>query len=133
MIFNIPLPKEKAEGEVSWHCGKKGEYSVKSGYQLALKIKSPEPSNSSGNNSKHWNALWSLKIPKKIKIFMWRAIKNLLPSVENLWKMRILQEPICQRCNRSVETISHALLECKAANKIWIQAPFTAPTSNVQL
>lgn len=61
---------------------------------------------------------------KKIKIFLWRATKNLLPTGENLWKRKCLQDPICQRCCRTVETINHALLECKATKKIWMHAPF---------
>lgn len=95
VILNIPLPREKAKDQVMWHYDKRGEYFVKSGYQLALKLRYPEASSSSGNNPRHWNTLWSLEIPEKIKIFMWRASKNLLPSAENLWKMKVLLEPIC--------------------------------------
>lgn len=71
---------------------------MKSGYQLALKIKPPNATSCSENNSKQWNALWSLDLPEKIKIFMWRVTKTLLPSDENLWKRNILQEPTYQRC-----------------------------------
>lgn len=117
-ILKIPLPNQQSEDEVLWHFDKRGEYSVKSGYQLALRIKFPNEASCSINSSKQWNALWTLEIPEKIKIFMWMAAKNLLPSAENLWKRKIVQEPICQRCKRSVESICHALLECKAAKKI---------------
>lgn len=133
VILNIPLPREKAKDQVMWHYDKGGEYSIKSGYQLALKLRYPEASSRSGNNPRHWNTLWSLEIPEKIKIFMWRASKNLLPSAENLWKMKVLLEPICQRCNRSVETIYHALLDCKAAKKVWLQGPFIVPLPNTQM
>ena len=30
--------------------------------------------------------------------------------------------PLCQICRRSVETISHALIDYKAAHKIWKQS-----------
>ncbi|KAH9723367.1 rnase h domain-containing protein [Citrus sinensis] len=56
---------------------------------------------------------------------MWRALKNILPTAENLWKRKSLQEPICQRCKHKVESVSHALIECKAARKIWDLAPLT--------
>lgn len=127
VILNISLLREKAKDEVMWHYDKRGEYSVKSGYQLALKLKYPEASSNSGNNPRHWNTLWSLEIPEKVKIFMWRAIKNLLPSAKNLWKRKVLQESICQRCNRNVESINHALLDCKVAKKIWIQGRRQSP------
>lgn len=41
-IMRIPLPSEPKEDELLWHYDKKGNYSVKSGYQLALKIKFPD-------------------------------------------------------------------------------------------
>ncbi|XP_024041999.1 uncharacterized protein LOC112099126 [Citrus clementina] len=53
-----------------------------------------------------------------MKIFMWRAAKNLLPTAENLWKMKVIPNPTCQRCNQGVETGFHAQVECKAARKI---------------
>lgn len=67
----------------------------------------------------------SLDLLEKIKIFIWRAALNILPTAENLWKRKIIKESICQRCRRGVETISHALLECKASKKIWSHAPIT--------
>lgn len=56
----------------------------------------------------------------------------MLPSAQNLWKRKVLLEPICQRCNSSVETIYHALLDCKTAKKVWMQGPFTIPLPNTQ-
>lgn len=41
VILKIPLPKDQVEDEPIWHFDKMGEYSVRSGYQLALKIKFP--------------------------------------------------------------------------------------------
>lgn len=125
VILKIPLPNGQAGNEILWHFDKRGEFSVKSGYQLALKLKFPEASSNSTSSSNQWKILWALDLPEKIKIFMWRALKDLLPSAENLWKRKVLQEPICQRCRREVETISHALLTCKAAKKVWLLAPFT--------
>lgn len=46
VILKIPLPKDQADDEPMWHFGKRGECSVKSGYQLAFKIKFPEASSS---------------------------------------------------------------------------------------
>lgn len=56
---------------------------------------------------------------EKIKIFIWQAAKNLLPTAENLWKRKILAHPICQICGSSSENTLHALVGCKSARKIW--------------
>lgn len=123
IIQKIPLPSQYSKDEVMWHFDKKGEYSTKSGYQLALKINCPKAPSSSNNSSKNWNALWALDLPEKVKIFMWKAALNIMPIAENLWKRKIIKEPICQRCRKGVETISHALFECKVSKKIWSHAP----------
>lgn len=51
---------------------------------IALKLKFPNVPSSSASNSKQWNVLWTLELSEKIKIFMWRAAKNILPTAENL-------------------------------------------------
>ncbi|KAH9685373.1 reverse transcriptase domain-containing protein [Citrus sinensis] len=122
-ILKILLPSGKEEDEVLWHFDKKGEYSVKSGYQLVLNQNFPNEPESSNSSSRLWKIPWMLDLPEKVKIFMWRALKNILPTAENLWKRKSLQEPICQMCKLQVETVSHVLVECKAARKIWDLAP----------
>ncbi|XP_024038343.1 uncharacterized protein LOC112097373 [Citrus clementina] len=118
-IVRILLPRRPMKDEVIWHYDKKGQYSVKSGYQIALNLKFPAKPTSSATTENQWNAIWLLTLPEKIRIFAWRAAKNLLPSAENLWKRKVLQEPLCQFCNKKLETIFHALVGCKVVQKIW--------------
>ncbi|KAH9751892.1 putative reverse transcriptase/RNA-dependent DNA polymerase [Citrus sinensis] len=123
-ILRIPLPRRPRMDEVIWHFDKKGQYSVKSGYQLALKIKNPDKPSCSSKGLHHWNLLWTLQLPEKIKIFMWRASHNLLRTADNLWRREILLEPTCQICKQGKEITAHTLLLCKAAKKVWRYAPF---------
>lgn len=95
VILKIPTPRETSPDEVMWHFDKWGEYSVKSGYQLAVRDRYVEATSSTTSSSNQWNLIWMLELLEKMKIFMWRATKNLLPSAENLWKRKILQELIC--------------------------------------
>lgn len=53
IIQKILLLSQYSKDEVMWHFDKKGEYSTKSGYQLALKINCPEAPSSSNNSSKN--------------------------------------------------------------------------------
>ncbi|KAH9698869.1 putative reverse transcriptase/RNA-dependent DNA polymerase [Citrus sinensis] len=118
-ILSIPLPRREMEDNVIWHYDKHGRYYVKSMYQVALKMKFsdlPSWSDSRGNN---WGIIWKLNIPEKIKIFIWKVAKNLLSTVENLWKRKIIQEAHCKRCGEGMENIWHALISCKAARKVW--------------
>ncbi|KAH9684606.1 putative reverse transcriptase/RNA-dependent DNA polymerase [Citrus sinensis] len=122
-ISQIPLPRRPHDDQLIWHYDKRGQYSVKSGYQVAMKIKFPDKPSCSTRSQ--WNVIWKLAIPKKIKIFLWRATHDLLPTAGNLWKRRILQESTCQICCCKMESISHALLECKMAKKIWKASQIT--------
>lgn len=57
LILNIPLPKTPYKDSILWHFDKKGAYSVKSGYQLAMKIKYPDTLGCSKDNPCYWNIL----------------------------------------------------------------------------
>lgn len=57
LILNIPLPKTPHKDSILWHFDKKGAYSVKSGYQLAMKIKYPDTPGCSKDNPCYWNIL----------------------------------------------------------------------------
>lgn len=118
-ITRIPLPRQPNPDQVVWHYDKKGEYSVKSGYQLALKMKTPDMASCSEEKQNFWKAIWYLQIPEKVKIFMWRAFNDLLPTMENLWKRKVVQFPRCQRCYGMGESIFHALFACKVSKKTW--------------
>lgn len=51
-ILKIPLSRSQQEDRVMWGFDKKGEFSVKNGYQLALKLNFPDdPSGSNSNSS----------------------------------------------------------------------------------
>lgn len=115
-ILRIPLPSSPKPDKIIWHYDKNGQYSVKNGHQLAQRIKHPDnPSCSKGIHCQ-WNVIWCLELPEKIKIFKWRAAMNLLPTAENLWKRKVLQDPICPRCKIKAESVRHAVMDCKAAN-----------------
>lgn len=75
-ILKIILPKSPRPDGQLWAFDKHGNYSVKSGYQVALRLKFPDCPSSSKRNSSEWHAIWKLDIPEKVKIFMWRAAQN---------------------------------------------------------
>ena len=44
-----------------------------------------------------WKEIWQLKVPPKIKNFLWRACRNTLPTKQALMKRKIVADPICER------------------------------------
>lgn len=49
---------------------------------------------------------------------MYKVARNLLPIAANLWKRKIVQNAICQRCGLRREDVFHALIECEATKKV---------------
>lgn len=99
---------------------------MKSGYHVSLRMKLPENSSCSSGAQGGFKLMWSCCVPNKIKIFFWRAINNLLPSYETLYKRKILMESWCPRCKLDCETTIHALVKCSYANKVWKLSSFGA-------
>ncbi|KAK3194099.1 hypothetical protein Dsin_025409 [Dipteronia sinensis] len=119
VILSILVSWSGGQDSLRWHYEKKRVFTVKSGYCLALN----DPIQGSVSNlskSHHWwNLLWSLVLPPKVKIFIWRACLNAVPSLENLYHRKIVAAPSCTRCASHVESTSHALFGCKAARRVW--------------
>lgn len=67
-----------------WHFTPHGHYSVRSAYFLARQVKQAARMGTLGGtsvlNSVNWNWVWHLKIPNKIKVFLWRALRDSLPT-----------------------------------------------------
>jgi ribonuclease HI len=66
-----------------------------------------------------WRAVWSLQVPRKIQMFTWRALKDSLPSKLNLWKRKVVQDPICEHCSAQTEDLMHALWDCPSIHSAW--------------
>ncbi|RYR56253.1 hypothetical protein Ahy_A05g022008 [Arachis hypogaea] len=69
-----------------------------------------------------WREVWSMEVPQKIRMFLWKACQNILPVGSNLYKRKIASDPKCQICLKSPETVEHALLLCDWARAAWFGA-----------
>lgn len=68
--------------------------------------------------------MWNLKIPNKVKICVWKAFQDILPSMNTLERRGIKVDTLCHRCNCSVETLPHALLDCSTSVEVWTKMCF---------
>jgi hypothetical protein len=41
-----------------------------------------------------WKRIWKLETPKVVKMFLWRACNNLVPTKENLFRKRIVRDSL---------------------------------------
>ncbi|KAK9993559.1 hypothetical protein SO802_023262 [Lithocarpus litseifolius] len=100
----------------------KGTFTVNSACKLALSLNSHSTTGSpsiSRDLSPFWKKIWSLHAPNKIKTFTWRACHNILPTKENLYHRKVLDEPLCEACGLATETTTHLFWECTKAVELW--------------
>ncbi|XP_075636928.1 uncharacterized protein LOC142609204 [Castanea sativa] len=86
-------------------------------------------SGSSSDNSKMkaiWKMVWQLECPSKIKCFMWKACKNILPTRNRLKLRGVDYGDCCALCGDS-ETLGHILWDCTFAKEVWSGSKMKLP------
>ena len=58
-------------------------------------------------------------MPPKVRMFLWRACSNILPTRENLNRRRVQVDPMCGMCCQKPESVGHLLWECPLARNVW--------------
>jgi hypothetical protein len=123
-ILQIPLHRHGFDDFIAWSDTNHGRYTVRSGYYLqwhhqfagtAASLSLPGGS----VNNPVWKILWRMKIPSKVKIFMWRALHGILPLKSILYNRHIGTTGGCPICNQGPEDISHLLFQCETARELW--------------
>uniref|UniRef100_A0A803PWX1 Reverse transcriptase domain-containing protein n=1 Tax=Cannabis sativa TaxID=3483 RepID=A0A803PWX1_CANSA len=74
---------------------------------------------------KWWSKLWKLKIPPKVKHFVWKMAHSWIPTNSALAHRHIQVEPYCKRCSTGAyENVFHALWGCRVNREVWNGAGF---------
>lgn len=68
---------------------------------------------------KDWQLIWQLKIPPKVKRFLWRAGREVLPSRQCLQSKGIFVPLIYVMYEKEVENYMHGFAVCPFAMKCW--------------
>jgi hypothetical protein len=69
-------------------------------------------------NTNRNKMIWKLKIPLKIKVFLWNLGRGALLTKDNLTKRRWKGSLTCCFCNRN-ESIHHRFFDCYIDKNIW--------------
>jgi hypothetical protein len=71
-----------------------------------------------------------LPISNAVKMFLWKACNNILPTKENLLQRRVVSDNLCPICTLSGETTAHILWHCPSAQDVWCSSPLRFQKSN---
>lgn len=118
-ILSIPLSMFPGPDIIIWHYTNNDMYLVKSGYGLAESFGDSASSSTNLAQRSWWRRFWALKLPNKVKVFVWWAYFNALPTAMRLHRCRIIDSAACSLCSLAWEFVGHALFSCKHAKAVW--------------
>ena len=130
VIKGLPLSSRLPSDKLIWAASSNGLFSVRSTYSLAINLNRPETMGTSSDNSQvrqFWRRIWSLLVPHKLRHFVWRVCKEILPTKANLIKRKVLQHDIDDECSTKVETTGHVLWNYQKAKDTWVYSKVVTP------
>lgn len=112
-----------AADALKWLGTKDGRYLVKSGYHAAMEEVTELILEDEATPEFDWKkAVWNLTLAPKVKMFVWKSLKGILPVGERLIARHMNVNPNCKRCGGS-ESINHLLFHCPFVREVWKQSP----------
>ncbi|WOL01857.1 (+)-neomenthol dehydrogenase [Canna indica] len=66
-----------------------------------------------------WSKIWSLHVPEKIKLFLWKVFHKWLLTNARLAYLLLLNNDLCTFCASESETIDHLLFDCSFSSQLW--------------
>src|SRR4051794_13465188 len=73
---------------------------------------------STEKDERAWSALWKLKVPSKVRIFLWRLAHHSLPTADVLKRISMSTQDVCPLCGCE-DSWRHALVACTMSRCIW--------------
>lgn len=99
-----------------WNTEKNGNYSVRSAYRICVtKI----ADNTHLHVSVDGNLSWKLKVPPKVKNFVWRVRRGCFPTRARLSSGGVAYPIDCVTCDSNYEDSIHVLVECPKVVQVW--------------
>jgi hypothetical protein len=78
-----------------------------------------EASSSNSMQMAHsWKKIWKIKGPRAVKMFLWKACSNILPTKEKLFERRITNEPLC---GLATESVGRIIYSCQSTLDVWLE------------
>lgn len=107
-----PLDSSSDSDTRLWPGYNLGNFTVSSAYSLL-------DGSVAGDESVRWKQIWQLKVPERVRSFMWLVAHNKL--LTNLQKAQMgIGDSFCVHCGNILDSIIHALRDCDLARSLWM-------------
>ena len=122
MHKDMPVSFHTDRDSLIWPWTSDGVYLVRSAYQILANdsLLSQAGSSNPDDSKPLWNGIWKLKVPNKVKHFMWQAANESLPTKCNLCARHVLLESSCGLCEEFPKDVIHCLWLCDHVKCIWL-------------
>ncbi|EEF48885.1 conserved hypothetical protein [Ricinus communis] len=104
-VVRIPVGRRHMVDKRVWHYEKHERRSV--------------ASVSHRNDNMYWISIWQLKVPPKVRAFMWKCAHNALAIKINLVHKHCGNNGLCSNCGMQEEALEHLMFFCDRAKLIW--------------
>ncbi|KAL5756987.1 hypothetical protein ACOSQ2_021733 [Xanthoceras sorbifolium] len=98
------------EDNIIWR-GNGGRFSVKNAYDIASDVENVEDC--------HWKFIWKLKLPPKLRHFLWLVFQGKLLTNLQRYVRGLTSDDACPCCHENVEDLNHLFRDCYAAKVVW--------------
>lgn len=115
-ILNTHLIASVVSYSRVWACSKSGTYNVKYACYLAMdKMIDRDHLKVEGD----WSLIWNLDVPPRVKIFLWRACRDCLPTRCQLQKKDTICSSLYVMCDHNLENLWHLFTFCPLTIECW--------------
>lgn len=118
-----PIIYDSIEDSYIWGGIESGIFSISSMYSYLSH-------NSDDAPSLHWDIMWKLQVPERIKSFVWKVFHNGILTDMYLNRLQ-LRNKVCDVCVDHLETILDALRDCLVANGVIWSVMITSSGSSL--
>lgn len=123
-IVGIPLSSELCEDKLVWNAEKDGEFSVKYVYHhLVSIIRISSHGLSSSVDASFQKLLWKAHVSSRIKEFLWRLVKNILPTRSSVCKKGFSIDSYFPFFHCCPESSSLLFLHCDFIKRMFFSPP----------
>jgi hypothetical protein len=120
-IRNLALTNSDGADKLIWKFNNKGHYTVKSAYRYAMETLID---NVEYRVPGDWTRMWNLHIPQRIKVFLWRLLRGVLPTRMRLQDRGSLVRTAAPIVRPIMRMIGTFLLDVKRRNKFGLKLDY---------
>ncbi|KAF4387512.1 hypothetical protein F8388_011660 [Cannabis sativa] len=119
----IPRLPNNHEDKLIWKDATSGEFSTRVAYKSIIKSRRAE-------NDPIWGHIWKLKISERMKLFLWKLGRDILPFGERLQRI-FGNEVMCAICDEQEDSAVHLFCHCPLAKSLWLASPWGVRNSSI--